>query len=171
MYMMRHIVKYLFFMKTYRSTHTDDVFHILPSFFLMLAFVSFAGCGGGGFLKGGPSEKEQIQQVMQQWVQGWSTFDADLLVPIVADNWYGVNGENKEQLLYYVRLWRQNPENHATFLLDEMEIDVLNDHATVRGVWADIKVEESDIVSKFRLNYTLEKENGAWKMTGSTLAG
>ena len=52
----------------------------------------------------------------------------------------------------------------------KVAIEVL-DHATVRGVWADIKVEESDIVSKFRLNYTLEKENGAWRMTGSTLAG
>ncbi len=144
--------------------------------FLSIAVVgvvlfSFVGCGGGGFLKTGPSEKEQIAQIMQRWAEGWSTFDADAIEPLLSENWYGANGENKEQLLHYVRLWQQNPENHATFILDDMQIDVTNGHATVRGVWADIKVAESDIVSKFKLNYTLEKEDGGWKITGSSLAG
>jgi ketosteroid isomerase-like protein len=107
---------------------------------------------------------------MRQWVEGWNNLDADLMEPLVSETYYGANGEGKNDLLAYVRQWKTNPENRVTFSLDEVAVQVEGDRASVRGVRADVNVKESDIIGQYKLDYSLQKEEGIWKITGAQLA-
>ena len=137
---------------------------------LALALVLFLLVGCVGALKRGPSDEELVTQVMQQWTEGWATLNADLLDPLMSETYYGANGEKKEDLLSYVRRWKATPENRATFILDDMTVEVLGDRATVRGIRADVDVKDSDIIGQFKLDYSLQKEEGVWRITGAALA-
>ena len=122
-----------------------------------------------GPLKRAPSDRDLVVQVMQQWAGGWGKLDADLLEPLLSETYYGANGENKSDLLSYVRQWSRNPENRAAFVLDQMTVEVQGDQATARSVWAKIEAAESDIVGQFKLDYSLRKEEGIWRITAAAL--
>jgi hypothetical protein len=129
--------------------------------------VGLLGCVGP--LKRSLSDRDRVAQVMQRWAEGWAELDADLLEPLLSETYYGANGENKNDLLSYVRQWGKNPENRAAFVLDQMTVEVQGDQATARGVWARIEAEESDIVGQFKLDYSLQKEEGIWRITAAAL--
>lgn len=135
---------------------------------ICLVVILVTGCAG--LTRRGPTDEELVSQLMREWVEGWNTLDADRLAPLMSESYYGANGENKEELLTYVRQWKQNPENQVVFSMEQAVILVTEDRATVRGILADINIKESEIIGQFKLDYFLQKEEGAWRITGAVLA-
>jgi len=136
-----------------------------------LFFLLCAGCGSMKLMNRSPSAEEQVGQVMQKWAEGWAALDSEILAPLISESYFGANGESKEEVLHFVREWKQNPANRILYHLDSATTEVKeNGEAIVHGVQADVTIPDSNIDAKYHFEYFLKLEEGVWKVTGAVLS-
>lgn len=115
---------------------------------------------GCALLGGGVNDEDAVMQVMIQYKEGMEQADADIVLPLLADDYSGFRGSGKDRVAQ--RLERM-AESDERFQLDLEQASV-----TVNGDTALV----SDVGSKYRQwesmrEYTLVKTDDGWKIQGS----
>jgi hypothetical protein len=109
-----------------------------------------------------PNDEAQILKLMMTYKEGLETGDADMVMPLLADDYEGWRGGDKERVGEMMRRMKEN-DRYLTMNLDEMEIIVEGDTATVSGIVTSFGERE------WSPTYNLKKYNDGWKIQGLSI--
>lgn len=128
---------------------------------LVCAGILLGGCGGPKAK--GPSDGELVSQVIDEWKAGWEGSDVERLMACVSPNFNLSDGGGPDAIRGFADgLFRQAGAK-IEFVLEEMEISVKEEEASVSGIRAKIRGPDSE--SLYGLSIGLRKEGGKWLIT------
>ncbi len=133
---------------------------ILNLSLLVLAAVLVSGCQTLGV---GPSDEELVSATMAEWKAAMAARDMDKLMATFSDNYVSTRGTGKDAMREFMT--RAFDEG----FMDNVEVNVENAQIMIEGDKATFgPVEFESDRGTFTLEYSLQKENGAWLIVGST---
>ncbi len=110
----------------------------------------------------GPSDEELISSTMTEWKAAMAGKDIDKLMATFSDDYVSTRGSGKDAMREFMT--RAFDEG----FMDNVEVNVENAQITIEGDKATFgPVEFISDRGTFALEYSLQKENGAWLFVGS----
>ncbi len=132
---------------------------ILNLSLLVLAAFLVSGCQTLG---GGPSDEQLINTAMAEWKAALAAKDLDKLMALFSEDYVSSRGSGK------VAMRERMAGAIERGFLDDVEIKIEDAQTMVEGDKATYgPVEFVSDRGTFTLEYTLQKENGAWLIVGS----
>ena len=133
------------------------------SFILNLSLVVLAiilcGCQTLGV---GPSDEELVSTTMAEWKAGMAAKDMDKLMATFSENYVSTRGTGKDSMREFMT------KAFDEGFMDNVEVNVENAQITIEGDKATFgPVEFVADRGTFKLEYSLQKEDGAWLIMGS----
>jgi ketosteroid isomerase-like protein len=128
--------------------------------------VLLVGCAGGKVK--GPSDQELVSQAMHEWKAAWAAKDVERIMACVSPNFSTSDGDGPDAIRKFAAGLSQQAEAVIDMALDEMEITIEEEKASVRGVRGKISGrnrEGEKFEGQFGLSIALRKEEGNWLIT------
>jgi len=126
---------------------------------LVVLAVTLCGCQTPGV---GPSDEELVSTTMAEWKAAIVAKDIDKLMATFSENYVSSRGSGKDAMRE-----RMSGAIERGFL-DSVEVNIENPQITIEGDKATFgPVEFVADRGTMTLEYSLQKENGAWLIVGS----
>lgn len=126
---------------------------------LVVLAVTLCGCQTLGV---GPSDEKLISTTMDEWKAAMVAKDLDRLMATFSNNYVSSRGSGKDSM--HERLSGAIERG----FLDRVEVNIENAQITIEGDKATFSpVEFTSDRGTMALEYTLQKENGAWLIVSS----
>ena len=126
---------------------------------LVVLSVTLCGCQTLGV---GASDEELISTTMAEWKAAMAAKDIDKLMATFSDKYVSTRGTGKDSMREFMT------KAFDEGFMDNVEVNVENVQITIEGDKAMFgPVEFFADRGTFRLEYSLQKENGAWLIVGS----
>lgn len=125
----------------------------------VLALLLVCGCATLGK---GPSDEELIAATMKQWAAGLAAQDAEKIMAAYSADFESADMPDKEAMAELIEMAiDQGFLEDVEVIADEAETVIEGNKATYGPV------ELSGAMGSMMLDFTLQKENGAWLIVGS----
>ena len=125
----------------------------------VLALLLLCGCATLGK---GPSDEELIAATIAKWSAGLAAQDADKVMATYSENFESADMPDKEAMRELIEMaFEGGYLDDAEVITDEAETVIEGDKATFGPV------ELSGAMGSMMLDFTLQKEGGAWLIVGS----
>ncbi len=132
---------------------------ILNLSLFVLAAVLVSGCQTLGV---GPSDEELVSTTMAEWKAAMAAKDMDKLMATFSDNYVSTRGTGKDSMREFMtRAFERGFLDSVEVKIEDAEIIIEDDKATYGPV------EFVSDRGTFKLEYKLQKEDGAWLIIGS----
>jgi ketosteroid isomerase-like protein len=110
----------------------------------------------------GPSDEELVNATMAEWKAALAAKDMDKLMATFSEDYVSARGTGKDAMLEFMT--RAFDEG----FMDNVEVNVENAQITIEGDKATFgPIEFESDRGMFALEYTLQKEDGAWLIVSS----
>ena len=128
------------------------------SLFVLAAFLVY-GCQTLGV---GPSDEELVSTTMAEWKAAMVAQDIDKLMATYSENYVSSRGGGKDSIREFMaRAFERGFLDSVEVKIEDVQITIEDDKATFGPV------EFVSDRGMFALEYTLQKEDGAWLIVGS----
>lgn len=132
---------------------------------LVLPVWMMGGCAT--LFQRGPSHKEQITQVMNEWAEGWKVKDVSRIAPLLENSYTGLFDDTKGELLGFLSRHKDEAEAEFHFSTDEMVIEIHDDTAVAKNIQLSAQME-SGWTSKLAIDYSLHRgDEKIWRISGA----
>lgn len=128
--------------------------------------VLLGGCAGAKVK--GPSDQELVSQVMHEWKAAWEGKDVERIMACLSPSFSTSDGDGPDAIRGFAAGYSERAEARMEMLLDEMEISIAEETASVRGLHGTMSgrdEEGNESEWNFGQSTGLRKEEGKWLIT------
>ncbi len=131
----------------------------IATFVVLLACIPLLSCA---LLPRGASDEELVRRAVDQFCQGFNDKDVDKIASILSEDYVGVQGERKEEMIDSLAGFFNIDD--LTFDLSEAEIEVDGDSASVSPIHVTSSMFDVDV------EVTATKVGKKWLVSGTEMS-